>query len=243
MYEKSGNTPAPLFFYLLAEVEFQRDIFMKKLTPFLLTTFVMLGAVGCSQDARTSSDAPNSTTNNAETTDGTNSVRQAQIESDRRAQQQRDINNNAAKQGPSSDLRSGQVESDQRARDQRSINDNDSEQPASNANQSTENDANSDLRQRQIESDQRARDQRNDTVGNPQERSDGDLQSLVRNKLETSIPNSKLTVDSDADGIVTITGTVSSQEELDRIESLAKEVQGVKGVNVQATVIDPANPY
>lgn len=196
----------------------------------------MLGAVACSKDARTSSDAPNATNNNTAQTEENSRIRQAQLESDRRAREQREINNN----NPSGGVREAQIESDKRAGDQRSINDNKSEQPASNAEQNTANDATSNVRQRQIESDQRALDQRDNITGNPQEKTDGDLESLVRDNLETSLPTSKLTIDSES-GIVTISGTVSSQEELDRIESLAKQVQGVKGVNVKAT-IEQVNP-
>lgn len=209
---------------------------MKKLTPFLLTSFLMLGAVACSKDARTSSDAPNATNNNAAQTEDSSSIRQAQLESDRRAREQREINSN----NPSGGVREAQIESDKRAGDQRSINDNNSQQPASNAEQNTANDATSDLRQRQIESDQRALDQRDNITGNPQEKTDGDLESLVRDNLETSLPTSKLTIDAE-NGIVTISGTVSSQEELDRVESLAKQVPGVKNVNVKATV-EQVNP-
>ena len=104
--------------------------------------------------------------------------------------------------------------------------------------QENQKDATSQVRQDQIASDTRARQERNQAVGNPDQIADSDIQSLVRNQLETKLPKSQLAVDSE-DGNVTISGTVSSQEELNQIESLAKGVKGVKSVNVKATVAAP----
>jgi osmotically-inducible protein OsmY len=38
---------------------------------------------------------------------------------------------------------------------------------------------------------------------------------------------------------VTVTGTAPQQAQIDKIESLAKEIKGVKTVNVKATVAAP----
>lgn len=197
---------------------------MKKFTPFLLTGFLILGTVACSQDARTGADAPNSANNNtAQTDDNNNDIRQAQIESDRRAREQRAINSNES----SSDIRSAQVESDNRAGEQRSMNDNNGAQTGASG-------ANSNIQQGQPESAERANQQGNNMAGNPQASTDDNLETQVRDKLAANFPNNTLSVDA-ANGIVTISGTASSQEELDRVESLAKEVPGVQEVNVKAT--------
>lgn len=203
---------------------------MKKFTPFLLTAFLMLGTVACSQDARTGAGASNSANNNtAQTDDNNNDIRQAQIESDRRAREQRALNSNE----PSGDVRSAQVESDRRAGEQRSMNDN-------NGAQTGANDATSNIRQGQIESDERANQQRDNMAANPQAIADDNLETQVRDKLAANFPSNNLSVDAE-NGIVTISGTAFSQEELDRVESLAKEVPGVQEVNVKATAA-PSNP-
>ncbi len=86
-------------------------------------------------------------------------------------------------------------------------------------------DANSEIRQDQLNSDIRAREQRNDIAGDQTERTDSDLESQVRAKLEANIPRSKLTIDA-TDGNVDIVGTVPSQKEYDTIAPLAKEILG-----------------
>jgi hyperosmotically inducible periplasmic protein len=96
-------------------------------------------------------------------------------------------------------------------------------------------DAQSQVRQDQLNSDIRAREQRNQAGGDQMERADGDLESEVRSKLEANIPGSKLAVDAE-DGAVTISGTVPSQDQLDKVETLAREIKGVNQVAVQATV-------
>ena len=73
---------------------------MNKLTPILLSGILLFGAAACSDGAKTSSDAPNSTTENspspppAETvqktqSDATNDIRKNQANSDIRAREQR----------------------------------------------------------------------------------------------------------------------------------------------------------
>lgn len=99
----------------------------------------------------------------------------------------------------------------------------------------SQDDAQSDIRKKQLEADIRAREQRNNIAGNPQERAAGDLASEVRSKLEANIPKGKLTVEAkDAD--VTVSGSVTSQDQLTKIAPLAKQIKGVRNVIVKAVV-------
>lgn len=99
----------------------------------------------------------------------------------------------------------------------------------------TQDDAQSDVRKKQLDADIRAREQRNNAGGDSQKRTEGDLASEVRSKLEANIPNGKLTVTAkDAD--VTIAGVVPKQEQLDKIKALAMGIKGVKTVTVKAVV-------
>jgi osmotically-inducible protein OsmY len=66
------------------------------------------------------------------------------------------------------------------------------------------------------------------------------LQSEVRSKLEANLPASQLAVEAE-DGAVTVTGTVPTQEQYDRIEPLSREIKGVQAVTVDVTVV-PAQP-
>ena len=99
-------------------------------------------------------------------------------------------------------------------------------------------DSDSNTRQAQLNSDIRAREQRNEWFGDPQERADSDLESEVRAKLEANIPRAKLTVDAE-DGKVVIVGTVPDQREYDTIEPLAREILGVKSVEMKVEVLPP----
>jgi hyperosmotically inducible periplasmic protein len=146
---------------------------MKTFISLLAGSVLMLGAVGCDNVAKTSSDAPGNT------------------------------NQTAATNGQST--------------------------------QDTKNDATNDVRKAQIESDIRAKEQRNNMTGGDTDRADGDLESEVRGKLEANIPASKLTVDA-KDGVVTVAGTVSNQDQLAKIEPLAKQIKGVSSVMNKATV-------
>lgn len=114
------------------------------------------------------------------------------------------------------------------------------EPPESDEAQNIQADGTSDLRKRQLESDIRAREQRNNTTGGDLDRADGDLASEVRSKLEANLPASQLTVDA-KDGVVTVSGTVPTQPQLERIDPLAREIKGVQNVIVQAEVA-PAIP-
>ncbi len=109
------------------------------------------------------------------------------------------------------------------------------EAPDAQTAQQTQSDATSEVRKAQIESDIRAREQRNDAGGDDAQRADGDLESEVRGTLEANLPASQLAVDAE-EGAVTITGTVPTQEQLSKVDTLAKEIKGVKSVTNKATV-------
>lgn len=109
------------------------------------------------------------------------------------------------------------------------------EVPDAQTAQQTESDATSEVRKDQIESDIRAREQRNDAGGDDAKRADADLKSEVRGKLEANIPTSQLTVDAE-EGAVTVTGTVSNQNDVSKIDTLAKEIKGVISVTNKVTV-------
>jgi len=112
--------------------------------------------------------------------------------------------------------------------------------PPADTVQKTQGDATSQIRQNQANSDIRAREQRNNVTGGDAIRADSDLQSEVRSKLEVNITKGQLTVEA-KDGLVTVGGTVPNQTDLAKIEPLAKEIKGVKDVNVTA-VVAPAAP-
>lgn len=100
----------------------------------------------------------------------------------------------------------------------------------------TKGDSGSEIRQKQLNSDIRAREQRNDIIGDRTKRADSDLESEVRAKIEANIPRAKLTVEAE-DGTVVVSGTVPNQKEYDTIAPLAKEIIGVKSVNVEGVKV------
>lgn len=107
--------------------------------------------------------------------------------------------------------------------------------------QDTQADAQSQVRRDELNADIRAREQRNDAFNNGgTQRTDGDLESEVRDKLEANLPASELTIQAKNDA-VTVVGTVPTQEQLDKISPLTKQIKGVKSVNVEVKV-DPAVP-
>ncbi|MCY7391542.1 MAG: BON domain-containing protein [Leptolyngbyaceae cyanobacterium CAN_BIN12] len=114
------------------------------------------------------------------------------------------------------------------------------EVPTTKTVQNDQNDAASKVRRDQLNSDIRAREQRNNMTGGDADRAKGDLSSEVRSKLEANIPNGNLTVAA-KDGEVVVSGTVQTQNQLNKIEPLAKQIKGVKSVNVAAKVA-PAVP-
>ena len=156
---------------------------MNKLTPILLSGLLLFGVAACNDGAKTSADAPNSTTENR------------------------------------------------------------TSPPPAETVQKTQGDATSDIRKAQANSDIRAREQRNNVTGGDAIRADGDLKSEVRSKLEVNITKGELIVEA-KDGLVTVGGTVPNQKDLAKIEPLAKQIKGVKQVNVTATVAPaaPASP-
>ncbi|MEH2085473.1 BON domain-containing protein [Nostoc sp.] len=113
--------------------------------------------------------------------------------------------------------------------------------PTAKTTEASQKDAQSEVRRRQANSDIRAREQRNNTTGGDTKRAKADLESEVRSKLEVNIPKSQLTVNAADGGIVTVAGTVTNQQELAKIEKLAKEIKGVNSVVVKATVAKVTN--
>lgn len=107
--------------------------------------------------------------------------------------------------------------------------------------QNNQNDATSELRRRQLNSDIRAAEQRNDVTGGDAVKADGDLQSEVRSKLEANLPQSELTITAE-EGTVTVAGTVVDEQQLSKIEPLAKQIKGVRSVAVNANVASHAQP-
>ena len=112
--------------------------------------------------------------------------------------------------------------------------------PAASSAEQTKNDATSEVRKKQLNSDIRAREQRNNVTGGDADRAEGDLKSEVRSKLEANIPASQLGVEA-KDGAVTVTGTVPTEEQLQKVEPLTKQIKGVKSVKVDVKV-KPATP-
>ncbi|MCX7595260.1 MAG: BON domain-containing protein [Fischerella sp.] len=113
--------------------------------------------------------------------------------------------------------------------------------PTTETAQQNQEDATSEIRKDQIESDIRAREQRNNITGGDADRVDADLESEVRGKLEANLPASQLTVESE-DGVVTVAGTVPTQEQLNKIPTLAQEIKGVKSVDIKNVKVAPATP-
>ena len=152
---------------------------MKNIVTLVITSALLIGTIACSNNAKTSADAPNSTEN------------------------------------------TGAV-------------------PTTKTTETTQNDATSKVRADQLNSDIRANEQRNNVTGGDVARSNNDLSSEVRSKLEANIPNGNLTVTA-KDGAIVVAGTVQVQNQLDKIEPLAKQIKGVKSVSVRAKVA-PAAP-
>jgi osmotically-inducible protein OsmY len=152
---------------------------MKKLTVFLLSSVLLFGAAACSEQAKTTADAP------------------------------------AANEGT---VQAPEAEDTQQAKA----------------------DAQSELRRKQLNADIKANEERNNALngGSTEDKDDGAVASEVRSKLEANIPNGQLTVEAE-DGAVVVAGTVPEQAQLDKIESLAKEIKGVNTVTVNATVAKP----
>jgi osmotically-inducible protein OsmY len=118
--------------------------------------------------------------------------------------------------------------------------DQNAQSPTAQGTQSAMDDAQSDTRAKQLDADIRANEQRNDAMGGDTKRSDGALASEVRSKLEANIPGGNLTVEA-KEGVVTVAGTVPTQDQIAKIQPLAMEIKGVKSVMVKAAVRPPAS--
>ncbi|WP_017315255.1 BON domain-containing protein [Mastigocladopsis repens] len=110
--------------------------------------------------------------------------------------------------------------------------------PEPQATEAAKEDAQSQLRRDQLNADIRAREQRNNAFndGKATGRSESNLESEVRSKLEANIPNGHLTVAASEDGTVTVSGTVTNKDQLAKIDRLPKEIKGVTKVINKATV-------
>ncbi|MBD2663024.1 transport-associated protein [Richelia sinica FACHB-800] len=117
--------------------------------------------------------------------------------------------------------------------------DNTAVNPDVRTREAAQSDAQSDVRRRQLNSDIRAREERNNNDGGSTTRASTDLASEVRSKLEANIPDGQLTVNATDNGDVTVLGTVNNQEQLAKIEPLAKEIKGVRNVIVKASIAQP----
>ncbi|KYC36159.1 transporter [Scytonema hofmannii PCC 7110] len=115
--------------------------------------------------------------------------------------------------------------------------------PAPEATEAALKDAQSQVRRDQLNADIKAREERNNVLndGKATNRSEDDLESEVRTKLEANIPNGQLTVEAEDNGTVTVAGTVTNQEQLNKIEPLAKEIKGVTTVVNKAKVGQPSS--
>jgi osmotically-inducible protein OsmY len=115
------------------------------------------------------------------------------------------------------------------------------EAPDARATETAQQDAQSQTRRDQLNADIRAREERDKIAsGGDANRAASDLASEVRSKLEANIPGGALTVEAEDTGVVTVGGTVNNQDQLNKIEPLAKEIRGVTQVVVKAAVAPPA---
>ena len=112
------------------------------------------------------------------------------------------------------------------------------EAPSAGATEAAKDDAQSEVRRAQANADIRAREQRNNATnnGSSTNRDPGDLASQVRSKLEVNIPKGNLTVEGADGGAITVSGTVTNEDQLKKIEPLAKEIKGVTSVTNKAIV-------
>ena len=114
------------------------------------------------------------------------------------------------------------------------------EVPTAEERQASLEDSQSQVRRDQLDADIRAREERTAALSDdPSDRTPEDLASEVRSKLEANIPDGFLTVQATEEGIVTVSGTVSDENQLSKIEPLAQEINGVNDVIVNAVVAPP----
>jgi hyperosmotically inducible periplasmic protein len=116
------------------------------------------------------------------------------------------------------------------------------ETPNTESAQSNQSDADSQVRKDQLNSDIRAKEQRNNAMnkGQAMNRSDNDVASELRSKLEANLPASVLIVSAKS-GAVTVTGTVPTQAQFDRIDGLAKEIKGVTAITIKVAIAPAKN--
>ncbi|WP_013320247.1 BON domain-containing protein [Gloeothece verrucosa] len=113
--------------------------------------------------------------------------------------------------------------------------------PTQDTVKDSQEDAQSQVRRDQLNSDIRANEQRNNAFnGSDQQRSDDQIETEVRSKLEANIPKSQLAVEAEK-GVVTINGTVPDQQDIQKIDPLAMQIKGVKSVQNKATYAPPTN--
>jgi hyperosmotically inducible protein len=105
--------------------------------------------------------------------------------------------------------------------------------------ENSQQDAQSQVRRDQLNSDIRAREERDQITGGSENRTEDDLESEVRSKLEANIPKSQLAVEATEDGTVTVSGTLPNEQDLQKIEPLAKQIRGVKAVVNKVTYAPP----
>ncbi len=104
--------------------------------------------------------------------------------------------------------------------------------------QAAKKDATSEVRRKQLNANIKAEEERNNITGGDANKADSGLASEVQSKLEANIPDSALVVKAE-NGAVTVSGTVTKQEQITKIEPEARKIKGVKSVNVKATVAPP----
>lgn len=108
--------------------------------------------------------------------------------------------------------------------------------------QSNQADATSETRRKQLDSNVRANEQRNNAVNDGSAaRNDTQIKSEVSSKLEANLPASQLAIDA-KDGVVTVSGTVVAQDQVAKIDKLAREIKGVRDVQNKATLKAAAKP-
>lgn len=109
-----------------------------------------------------------------------------------------------------------------------------------NTAQANQNNATDETRRRQLNSDVRATEQRSQGL-NSGNKTDADLKNQVRSKLQANLPATALAIEA-KDGTVKVTGTVVAQDQVAKIEPLAKQIKGVKQVEVNVKVDPNAKP-
>ena len=188
---------------------------MKKLIPFLISGFLVVGAVGCESGVeKTSADAPNTANETAPSPgEGMASPGEGMASPGEGM-----ASPGEGMASPGEGMAS----------------------PTADSAQQSENDATSEVRRRQLNSDIRAREERNNATGGDEIRADADHESEGRSTLEANLPASQLAVEAEQ-GAVTVSGTVPTDEQLSKIDTLAKEIKGVQSVSNKATVT-PAQP-